>query len=114
MTVKVFGRRPPMFLADRVNGVSRTAGVGDAVQPRVAKSRSSRMETWASCTIFWVPDGLVKAICVDVSTTGARVKLRESAPVPSRVRLVSAQLGLNREAVLVRLDGFDAAFRFVE
>lgn len=114
MTVKVFGRRPPMFLADRVNGGSRTASVGDAMELRVAKSRSSRMETWASCTIFWVPDGRMKAICVDVSATGARVKLSENERVPSNVRLVSAQLGMNREAVLVRLDGFDAAFRFVE
>ena len=115
MALKVFGKRNragPTKPGSKLANTSGSQGTGMPL-PKGQRVRPRR-ETWSSCTIFWPPGRRLKGICVDVSATGARVKLSENQHIPAQVRLVSAQLGLNREAALVRIDGLDAAFRFLD
>ncbi|MFN3911953.1 PilZ domain-containing protein [Hyphomonas sp.] len=75
--------------------------------------RSPRMVTWAPCTLF--ADGAAyAAMCTDISATGARIRFSENFVPPSRCRIVSAQLGLHREARLSRTNGLDAAYYFAD
>lgn len=107
---KVFGRRSRRISGDRIAKVLNTDQTDRVWFQRLVPRQ--RKAQWAPCTLYWAPNGQERGVCVDLSDTGARVRFRSRTPLPQQLRLVSAQLGLNRACVLVRRDENDAAVRF--
>lgn len=110
MSTKVFGKRPRL---EALPARHRESGKWTDATVRMMTWRAPRRETWAACTLF-SSDGTMRAVCVEVSASGARIRLGEGIMPPARARFVSAQLGLNREAMLSRIDGLEAAYRFTD
>ena len=109
---QVFGRRPRGVSGARIADVLKT----DQTERSLFRVFIPRQRTaqWAPCTLYWAPNGQQRGVCVNISETGAKVRFDNRALLPQELRLVSAQLGVNRPCVLVRRDENDAAFRFTD
>jgi len=112
MPLKVFGKRRRHIPAGRMAqaiGALQDAGASF----RIATIRQRKAQ-WAPCTLFWEPGGHLRGVCIDISDTGARIRFIGRPHLPKELRLVSAQLGLNRACRLVRSDAQEAAFQFTD
>ena len=77
-------------------------------------TRALRRKVWLPCQLIWGKNEVTRAICLDVSTSGARVRSFTSPSVSANLRFRCPGLGLDEKAVLVRQDGPDMAIAFLE
>ncbi len=113
----MFGKKPPKIEKTRIE---RALGSSQPIPAEAAqtsrhsnKRKASRKNIWAPCQLTWPPNGLVRAICIDVSDTGARLRFSHKIVLVDRFRLSCPVLNLDHDCEIIRQDGFDASVRFV-
>jgi hypothetical protein len=113
----MFGKKPPKIEKTRIE---RALGSSQPIPVEAAqtfgqsnKRRAPRKKIWAPCQLTWPPNGLVRAICIDVSETGARLRFSHKVVLVDRFRLSCPSLNLDHDCQIIRQDGFDASVRFV-
>jgi hypothetical protein len=112
--VVMFGKKP-RIKQGRIDGVlsQHKPPIAHPSPTAIKLSRSERLQAWAPCMLSWSPNGSAEGICIDHSSSGARIRFVHKLNIPDEFRFVSVRLGISCDAALVRQDGYDAAIKFL-
>ena len=80
----------------------------------VKHARTNRAETWAICSIRLDSGEIRDGVIINISKTGARIRLKQRGAVSEQVIFRCPRYRLNRMAEVVWHNGFDIGVRFFE
>jgi PilZ domain len=116
----MFGKSPPRpgtgLLADRVRQLKERDAppVGERLPPGHQKKRSPREPHFKQAVLILEGGRKLTVALKNLSSTGARIEMRERIPLPDKVVLSEVTLGLKRSAQVVwQVDGM-AGLHFIE